>query len=223
MRGLLFGLCLGLLLAAGIGIILPRWLDQPLVTRFTPTPTAMEGAGTDANLSNTVPARQRFSLTLAVSDHSKEEVTTSAGLTSLAVTFERAEIAPENFRFPTTIPNDQWEVLNLTQPTVELMSLRGSGALAELGQTQLAAGRYGLLRLTIQSLRGRLANGHVIELPVAATNQTLLIPLHRDWPAGEDREIILDINTLAGLSTTGSTVAFELKLRGVLDNDGLLP
>ena len=215
------GILTGLILAGAILIGLPFLAQPALIGRLATTNRSGQSAATAANVSWHVPASQRFPLTVAVSDTQTNDPNQSTtDLTSLSVTLSAATLTPTRFADPTVElePNHQ-ETLNLTQPTIELMSLRGSGGLAELANADLAAGTYQSLELTISSLRGRQSSGHIIELPLTPQNSSLRIPLSQSWSPATPVQIVIDLDSLASLTQTATTYSFAPILRQIFIND----
>ena len=215
----IFGVLIGLLLAGGIWLSLPL-ITTPIVEHLSPQNVPTQAAATSLNVSQTAPTQERFLLSINLADSGETPSVVTSDLTSLSVTISRVEITPVSFRDPSLkVKTNHPEVVNLTQPTVELMSLKGSGALAELGTTSLAAGTYQKIRLTIDSLRGRKSSGQIIELPVTPANQQLDILLDQTWSPTTPIQIVIDLDTLSGLSQSGPTFTFKPVIRRLLVND----
>ncbi|MEK7460587.1 MAG: DUF4382 domain-containing protein [Patescibacteria group bacterium] len=223
MKIYLFGLLTGLILAGLILVGLP-FLQPTLVGRLATSNEPSGSAATANNISQSVPASQRFPLTLAISDNGgQSSVEPATDLTSLSVTFSQTVIKPTSFTNPTLkIGQNHQEILNLTQPTIELFSLHGSGALTDLATTDLAAGTYQTLELTIGSLRGRTSGGQVVEIPVTTQNSHLKILLNQTWSPTTSIQVVIDFDSLASVSQTAQSYSFVPVIRQVFVNDELV-
>lgn len=224
MRNLLFGILIGLILGAGLLIGLPFVMIPTVISRLPNTQLPTEAAGVSQNSSQKVPAHLRFPITIALADSGGLQTAATTDLIGISPTISKVELVPTQLASTAvTLPAGQREVMNLKEPTIELMSLRGSGALAELGTAELAAGNYQSLVIAFRSLRGRKSDGSVVELPVDVTNQTVTIQLDQVWQPLTPIQLVLDIDTLASLSQSGTEYSFKPVLRRVLVNDQPLP
>ncbi len=188
-----------------------------------PKPTVTQAAGTANNLANRVPQNAQITLTLGLSDNARPTTTVPPhDVTSVELTFTTAAIELERSTLSIIPEENQLEILDLSQPTVELFSLRGSGTLAELGQTSLAPGIYRNLTLTIGSVSSRRSTGQITDLTLK--NDTLRIPGPFIWTDAADRQLILDLNTWQSFAETDTDkIIFEPHLDQLIENDRAIP
>lgn len=208
----LTGLVLGSLLILLIeGLLILRNNQSPQVTKFSPQTITTSAAGIGVNLATHVEPDERVRFTLAASDSGSTPLSVApTELTSLEVTIAKAEVLLETplatVELPTDWENNQWEVLNITQPTIELFGLRGSGAVTELGMTELAPGTYRTLRLTLQGIKARRANGQMIDVTVDPVDQVLELNREFIWNTpGSYVQLVLDIDGLRSLAIKPDT------------------
>lgn len=223
MRNLVIGLCIGIL-ATGTAwflVVRPSEPTSPTIERFPGTTPPTSAAGVNQNFANQLPAKDQIALSLLVSESGGNgQPILASDLISLELTFAKAEahlIEPASNMLPITTEPVHWEVLELTQPTIELFALRGSGALAELGITQLAPGRYDAVRLSLSGAKGRRANGQVVDLNLSDKNQTLTI--ERDFRWSEPTQLILDFDIANAIVKNADGYQLTPKLRRLIQND----
>lgn len=227
MRRFWSGLILGLVvggLALGGALIWPQIQNGTKIGSFRPTTSPTTGAATAENFAANVPAAQQVQLTLALSDDTgANQAVNPTDLTSIDITITQAEailIKPTLTLPGTQLPRT--EILNLSQPTIELFSLRGSGSIATLGTTGLAPGQYSGLRLTIGSAKGRRADGHIFDIRLP-NNQAIVTIAHPfSWKNGDMIQLVVDLDSFASLSQQQTTYLFRPVIRHVLQNDTIL-
>lgn len=224
MRDLTKGFLAGIFCVTLIWVIVAVVTNRrtgPTIQPFTHAPSTTNIAGSTNNYSARVAANQRFSLTVALADSGSGEVrATTTDLMSAETTIAKLEarlVQPNT----TSVPlDDQWELLSLTQPTVELFSLRGSGAVAELGVTELVAGRYDALRLTFASVKGRRSNGQLIETIIDPSDRILELNQTYDWRnPNQDIQLVIDLDTPDSVREIQGTIQFKPSVRSIHQND----
>lgn len=214
MRHFGLGLIFGIMLTILASWLFFSWLETDL-TIATPQTSRTQAAGISQNYANLVPPAQQISVILGLTDSSASSPTPPiTDYTSLEITFAKAEAL-------LNVSNkNQWEVLNLTQPTVELFSLRGSGSVAELGTTKLAAGAYHTIRLTLLSIKARRPSGQIMDLPLTDTNRTFDINRNFVMPSTDQEiQLVIDLDSLRSLVKENGEDRFQPALQAVIQND----
>lgn len=90
---------------------------------------------------------------------------------------------------------DHWETLNITTPfTVDLVDLAKTKDFAQLGITELAAGRYTEVRLYISSATATLADGTTVPLTVLGRNDVVRVTRPFTINAGQTTTLTMDID-----------------------------
>lgn len=219
MHKILIGLIFGLVIGAG-GLVIWSNSSRPL-TITSPTPTATEAAGVNNNFSESVNAASKFSLSLEASDRGSNSLSINpTNLVSLEITFAKAEITLDSTSAHGQVNPPRTEILNLTQPTIDLFALRGSGLTSQLGISELATGHYHNLKLTINTIKGWLNTGQTIDIPIDEGKKTITINQGFDWTESKIKKpLIIDFDTTAGLHQSSSGYDFAPILRGVTEGN----
>lgn len=217
------GLIIGVIIGGG-GLILWDRADLPLPST-SPTITTTDSAGTAGNLSSSFDPSEQISLIVEIADLPRTDDTDNpTDLTSLEITLTKAEITlirssadgAERADLPRA------EVLNLRQPTIDLLSLRGSGLGSQLGLTPLVAGTYRDLSLTIGSIKGRTTTGATIDIPITPGATTVTLDQEFDWTtAGTTHTVQIDLDSFDSLHQTETTYQLTPAISQVTE-DGLI-
>lgn len=234
MQKLLLGLFTGIILAiitlVALFLVLRSSKEGLPVTNFRPTTTPTGAAGTERNFAAALPEASRLRLTTALADSRREATTVNpTDLTSVEITVGRAEAIltqplPQGATSSTTPDSfPRTEILDITQPVIELFSLRGSGSLAEVGTTELAPGNYQRVRLVITSAKGRQPNGRVVDITLPGETVIIETTQPRTW-AGSPKELqlVFDLDTFASLEQRGGEYIFAPVVQQILENDQLV-
>lgn len=219
MRKLLLGFMIGALVT-GLGTFVTlRIVDsirRPKIERFEHPTATPDPAGPAGNFSHEVLPDERFSLRINIADSGADPITNSSAFVRYEAHVAKLEV---HLVSANGMYLDRWESLNITQPTIELLSLRGGGAVAEIGGANVAAGQYDTIRLTLGAIRGVRPNGQRVEIPHAGS-QALLIGRPFAWQAaGAEHQIVVDLDTLNSVKGDEGSELFTPILRRVLDND----
>ncbi len=226
MRNILIGLLIGLILAAGITIYLPKFFvpNSSPASQLKPTNTITSGAGTDQNYAHSLSNNQIVSFSLGIADSALGTTLTTSDLSSLQITLSKAEahLVQTNDKLPLPL-GGRWEILNLTRPSIELFALRGGGGMAEVGRTNLALGSYDNLKLTISGIKGRDSTGQIIDIPIDQADRVIEIKQSLLWnQIGQDIQLVLDLDSLSSITQSGTNYQFKPIIRRLIQNDQVL-
>ncbi|HSW47772.1 MAG TPA: DUF4382 domain-containing protein [Candidatus Saccharimonadales bacterium] len=90
---------------------------------------------------------------------------------------------------------DHWETLNITTPfTVDLVNLAKTKDFAQLGLTQLAAGRYTEVRLYVSSATAAFAEGTIVPLTILGRDNVVKINRSFTISAGQTTTLTMDLD-----------------------------
>lgn len=225
MQKFMIGLGIGLLTGAG-GLIL--WSNAGLpVPSNSPETLQTESAGSATNFAADLDTREKIPLTLEVVDQPDDtNATNPTDLVSLEVTLTKAEITLRDSTVSGAASADlpRTEILNLRQPTIDLLSLRGSQLPIQLGLTELAVGTYRDLRLTIGSIKGKTSTGATIDIPVNQDDAIITIPTQFSWNTAETGVTLqINLDSFASLHQAETTYQFTPIVQGVLENGLVRP
>lgn len=186
-----------------------------------PAPATYSAAGTSNNYAQFVAESQRMTLSLVILDSGLSKSSLAVDLTSLELTFKEAEITLNSLgKDATTQGLNYREILELSSPTVDIFLLRGEGSLGELGKTELAAGQYASLKLTIDSIKGRRTNGQLMDIEIADGGETIEVNRVFDWgESGAEIQLALDFDSFAAISQDGTKYTFKPEVLRVIEND----
>ena len=210
------GILLGIVLTL-LGFVLlsirPQTQGRSVIDHFQPTTQSTGAAGLSSNYAQTVDAKYRFHLSLALADQAPSTASASTDLINLEITIAKLEVH-------LTDPVDHWEILNVSQPTIELFSLHGSSAIADLGSTDLARGGYQAIRLTLSSIKGKRSTGQVVDVTFGEAGPQLELQRTFQWQtSGKDIQLVLDLDTNRSITQQGKDYFFSPKMRRLIQND----
>jgi len=119
-------------------------------------------------------------------------------ITALTLCIKKVEVHIAYLGKPgdkTEKPEDRWETLGITNPTVvDILNDAKTTAASQLGLTELAAGRYTQVRLYIKEAYAKLKDGDTVKLDIVGKNDTVKIVRTFTIEEGKTTKLTLDID-----------------------------
>ena len=161
------------------------------------------------NYSSKLSSNQTGTMILTVSDPPSFPTgisTKSATVSSLIIQVKKVEVHLTQIGSKTA---DHWETLNIPSPMSVDLAMLAKGAVVNLGQTVLAAGKYTELRMYIANPQGQLSDGTKVNFSIPGKYNIIRIVKPFEVSSGQNTTVVVDFNTSDSVNHDSS--GYQLK------------